>query len=118
MSLDVCELDPDLVNVAEKWFKFEKSNTRGGGGVNLYIEDGVSFVTNSAANLKEKKKRCQFVYCYMEAYTHTLVSKGAWYFCDNLLANTSCIILILSSHNITHLECATTYQHCLLLNLH
>ena len=66
MSLDVCELNPDLVNIAEKWFKFEKSNTRGGGGgggggINLYIEDGISFVTNSAANLKEKKKKCQFV---------------------------------------------------------
>ena len=60
--MEVCELDPEMVGVAEKWFGFERSargGGRGGGGegVSLHVEDGASFVVRSAASLKEGKRR-------------------------------------------------------------
>jgi hypothetical protein len=55
----VCELDPELVDVAEKWFRFERG-AAGGGGVNLHIEDGVSFVKKNAASHNEKKKKRRY----------------------------------------------------------
>ena len=60
----MCELDPDLVEVAEKWFRFERARGEegggGGGGINVHIEDGVSFLKKNAACLKEKKKKGEF----------------------------------------------------------
>ena len=59
MILDVCELDPELVEVAEKWFGLERNGTgRGGGGtLRIHIEDGVSFVKGRATRLEEAHKR-------------------------------------------------------------
>ena len=56
----MCELDPELVEVAERWFGFERTIRGGGGGgegVCVHVEDGISFVVRSAANLKQGKKR-------------------------------------------------------------
>ena len=51
--MDVCELDPELAGVAEKWFGFERSS----GKVSLHIEDGTEFVKKtSAANQETDKK--------------------------------------------------------------
>ena len=38
--MEVCELDSELVEVAEKWFGFERDASR----MTLHIGDGIEFV--------------------------------------------------------------------------
>ena len=46
MSVDVCEVDQDLVKVAEMWFGFKQHLYR----MTIHIEDGVQFVLKKAAS--------------------------------------------------------------------
>ena len=54
VSLEVCEVDPDLVNVAEKWFGFQPNASR----VSVHIEDGVSLVRRKAATTVTERGVC------------------------------------------------------------
>lgn len=48
--MDVCEVDPDLVKVAETWFGFRQNSNR----MSVHVEDGVHFVHEKAANTEER----------------------------------------------------------------
>ena len=50
--MEVCELDSELVEVAEKCFSFERDSNR----MTLHIRDGIEFVKRCAT---DEKKRCQ-----------------------------------------------------------
>ena len=43
--MEVCEVDPELVDVAQKWFGFQPNAS----GVHVHVEDGVSLVKRKAA---------------------------------------------------------------------
>ena len=47
--MEVCELDGELVEVAEKWFGFERNAS----GISLHIGDGVEFVKKRAGKGRE-----------------------------------------------------------------
>ena len=46
VSVEVCEVDQDLVKVAETWFGFKQHSER----MTVHIEDGVQFVHKKAAS--------------------------------------------------------------------
>ena len=48
--MEVCELDSELVEVAEKWFGFERDASR----MTLHIGDGIEFVKRCAADEKKR----------------------------------------------------------------
>lgn len=52
MNVDVCEVDPDLVKVAETWFGFKRNSDR----MTVHVEDGVHFVLKKAASREERGK--------------------------------------------------------------
>lgn len=43
ISMDVVEIDPEMVSVAERWFGFVQSGDR----IKVFIEDGVLFVKDA-----------------------------------------------------------------------
>lgn len=47
--MDVCEVDPDLVRVAEMWFGFNQNSDR----MTVQVEDGVDFILKKAASTEE-----------------------------------------------------------------
>lgn len=48
--MEVCELDSDLVQVAERWFGFKRDSSS---RMTVHIEDGVGFVKGRAASTEE-----------------------------------------------------------------
>ncbi len=53
LSLDVVELDPEVLSVAEKWFGFRQSER-----VRVHVSDGVQFVEDAA----DKKSEHMYTY--------------------------------------------------------
>ena len=48
--MEVCELDPDLVEVAKRWFGFQSNASR----MCVHLEDGVGLVKRKAAVLGDE----------------------------------------------------------------